>query len=150
VPDGLPRVESIRVDSTVILVVIGLTIVTSMLAALGPALLSARIDLAPELRSSGRGIISAGTKGVRRALVVAQVALAVTVVAGAGVLLRTVLRLQSVDVGVAVDQLVVVFLEMPKAISFCLTEESRYAVRPRTVQHRKPQVTFVLGRRNTV
>jgi len=115
VPDGLPRVESIRVDSTVILVVIGLTIVTSMLAALGPALMSARIDLAPELRSSGRGITSAGTKGVRRALVVAQVALAVTVVAGAGVLLRTVLRLQSVDVGVAVDQLVVVFLEMPKA-----------------------------------
>ena len=124
IPDGLPRVVSIRVDGPVIGVVVTLTVVTSLIAALGPALLSATVDPAPDLRNGARGVTGGGTRSVRGTLVVAQVALAVTVAAGAGVLLRTLLRLQSIDVGVAVDHLAVVFLEMPKAK---YTDQSRLA-----------------------
>jgi putative ABC transport system permease protein len=124
IPDGLPRVESIRVDSPVIAVVVSLTAVTSLIAALGPAFLSATVDPAPDLRNGARAVTAGGTRRVRGTLVVAQVALAVTVAAGAGVLLRTLLRLQSIDVGVAADHLAVVFLEMPKAK---YTDQSRHA-----------------------
>jgi putative ABC transport system permease protein len=114
VPAGVPRMEAIRIDGAVFVVVTGLSVLASLLAAAVPAVLAARIDPAPELRGGGRGVAGTGTRRVRRGLVVAQVALAVTVVAGAGSLVRSFLRLQAVDVGMAVEQLVVVFMEMPK------------------------------------
>ena len=80
---------------------IAVVFVTALLAGLAPALLSMRADLVSQLRSGGRGVTgSAATRG-RRTLVVAQVALAVTIVAAAGLLIRSVLRLQSVDLGLA-------------------------------------------------
>ena len=73
-----------------------------------------RADLVSQLRSGGRGVTGpAATRG-RRTLVVAQVALAVTIVAAAGLLIRSVLRLQSVDLGLPADRLVLVDLNMPQ------------------------------------
>ena len=57
------------------------------------------------------------TRQGRRALVIAQVALAVLVVAMAAGLIRSVLRLQSLDMGMAADRLVVVPLSIPTAVS---------------------------------
>ena len=114
VPDGLPRVESVRVDATVLMFTTAVAFVTALLAGLAPALLSMRTDLVPDLRSGGRGA-TAATRHGRRALVVAQVALAVTIVAAAGLVIRSVLRLQSVDLGLAADRLVLVNLDMPQA-----------------------------------
>src|SRR5207244_3293079 len=68
IPDGLPRVESIRVDSGVIGVVVSLTVVTSLIAALGPALLSATVDPAPDLRNGARGVTGGGSRRVRGTL----------------------------------------------------------------------------------
>ena len=114
IPDGLPRVESIRTDAAVVLFTVGIALVTSMLAGLAPALSAARVDLASQLRLGGRGLAGSAARQGRRALVVAQVALAVTIVAAAGLLTRSVLHLQSVDIGLAVDRLVVVELAMPQ------------------------------------
>ncbi len=114
IPDGLPRVESIRIDATVVLFTVGIALVTSMLAGLAPALSAARVDLASQLRQGGRGLAGSAARQGRRALVVAQVALAVTIVAAAGLLTRSVLHLQSMDIGLAVDRLVFVELAMPQ------------------------------------
>jgi predicted permease len=114
VPDGVPRVESIRIDAAVVLFTCGIALVTSMLAGLAPALSASRVDLASQLRQGGRGLAGAARQG-RRALVVAQVALAVTIVAAAGLLTRSLLHLQSVDTGLAADRLVFVELAMPQA-----------------------------------
>ena len=124
VPDGLPRVDSVRIDGAVVLFTVGLGFVAALLAGLAPALSGARIDLVAQLRSGGRAV-SSGARNGRRALVVAQVALAVTVVGAAGLLTRTLLHLQTVDMGMAADHLVVVDVAMPA---------SKYQSRPRHAQ----------------
>ncbi|HEX2444780.1 MAG TPA: ADOP family duplicated permease, partial [Vicinamibacterales bacterium] len=114
VPDGLPRVESVRVDGVVVALVAGVAFITSLLAGVAPAFLSSRLEIVRELLGGGRSVSGPAAKTGRRTLVVAQVALAVTVVAAAGLLTRTLLRLQAVDTGVAADRLVFVSLELPQ------------------------------------
>ena len=88
VPDGLPRVDSVRIDAGVMLFTVAAAFLTAALAGVAPALLSARADVASELRSAGsRGSGRTMRRG-RRALVIAQVSLAVTLLAGAGLLVR--------------------------------------------------------------
>lgn len=125
VPDGLPRVESVRVDATVLMFTIAVAFMTALLAGLAPALSSRRTDLVSHLRSGGRGVTGSAARHGRRTLVVAQVALAVTIVAAAGLVIRSVLRLQSVDLGLAADRLVLVNLDMP---------QGKYADRGRRAQ----------------
>ncbi len=114
VPEGLPRIETVRVDAVVVLFVAGVAIVTSLLAGVVPALLSARTDIVSQLRMGARGVTDAVTGRGRRGLVVAQVALAVTVVAAAGLLTQTMAHLQSASTGLASDRLVFVNLSMPR------------------------------------
>jgi putative ABC transport system permease protein len=114
-PEGLPRAESVRIDGTVVAFTVAIAFVTSLLAGFVPALTLARADLLSPLRSGGRGVTSSASRQGRRALVVAQVALAVTVVSAAGLLTRSVLRLQAVDIGLAADRLVFLELSLPQA-----------------------------------
>ena len=115
VPDGLPRVESIRVDQAVVLFSVAVTFVTAVLAGLTPGLLAVRADLVLPLRAGGHGITGrAATRG-RRTLVVAQVALAVTVLAAAGLLIRSVLNMQAIDLGLPSDRLALLDLHLPAA-----------------------------------
>ncbi|MCC6164252.1 MAG: ABC transporter permease [Acidobacteria bacterium] len=114
-PSMLPRVESVRFDPSVVLFTTLLALVTAMLASLTPALSSVRLDLVSQLSSGGRSLSGPATRHGRRALVVAQVALAVMVVAVAGLLARTMLYLQTVDTGFATDRLVFVDLVLPRA-----------------------------------
>jgi putative ABC transport system permease protein len=115
VPDGLPRAESVRADAGVVAFTVAMAFLTAALAGLAPALSLARADLAAHLRSGGRGATGSAARWGRRGLVVAQVALAVTVVAAAGLLTRSLLRLQAVDMGLAADRLVFVRLALPRA-----------------------------------
>ncbi len=114
VPGGLPRLESVRVDSVVVLFTIAAAFVTATVAGLLPALSSAREELIAHLRGGGRGVTVSAVRHGRRALVVAQVALAITVVGAAGLLVRSLLRLQAVDMGLATDRLVFVQLALPQ------------------------------------
>ena len=114
-PDGLPRLESVRVDGIVVLFAIGVVFVTALLAGLGPGLLSMPSDLLSQLRTGGRGVTDSAATHGRRTLVIAQVALAVTTLAAAGLLIRSVLRLQSVDLGLPADRLVMLDLHLPQA-----------------------------------
>jgi putative ABC transport system permease protein len=115
-PAGLSRVDSIRIDFAVVAFSVAAAFVSAALAGLGPALAAARSDLASHLRSGGTvGIAGAGRQG-RRALVVAQVALAITIVATAGLLTRSLLRLETAEMGLAADRLVFVRLALPQAI----------------------------------
>lgn len=113
-PDGFPRLESIRIDTTVGLVSIAVVFVTAMLAGMVPALLSVRGDLVSPLRAGSLAIAGRSTRG-RQILAVAQVALAVTVVAAAGLLIRSILNLQAIDLGLPAARLVLVDLHLPPA-----------------------------------
>jgi putative ABC transport system permease protein len=114
-PEGLPRLGSVRIDAAVVVFTIALAFMSAALAGLVPALWSARADVVSELRAGGRGATVGAARHGRRALVVTQVALAVTIVAAAGLLTRSLLRLQAVDLGLSADRLVFVQLELPQA-----------------------------------
>ena len=116
IPDGLPRIESIRVDLAVVAFAVAVACVTSGVAALAPILSVRRADLLEHLRAGGRGATSPVARRGRRMLVVVQVALAVLVVAAAGALTRSLLRLQSADRGFAGDDLVFVELTLPSRV----------------------------------
>jgi putative ABC transport system permease protein len=113
-PDGVPRPESIRIDAAVVAFTTGVAFLAALLAGVVPALIASRLDLTGCLRAGGRGTTGAASARGRRLLVAAQVALAVTVVAAAGLLTRSVLRLQAVDMGLAADRLVLAELELPR------------------------------------
>ena len=113
-PHGLPRIESVRVDATVIAFAIFAGLAASCLAAIAPAVAVARINLVSQLTTSGRGVTGPARRRVRRAFVIAQVALAVTVAAAAGLLARSLFHLQTIDMGFATDRLVFVELSLPQ------------------------------------
>jgi putative ABC transport system permease protein len=125
VPDGLPRLDAIRIDGTVMLFAWLVAGVTAVTAGLSPAFSSTRTDLAVQLRSGTRGTAGHATRRGRRGLAIVQVALAVVVVAAAGLLIRSVDRLQIAGARVGADRLVLVPLSFP---------QEKYADRVRRLQ----------------
>ncbi|HJQ21067.1 MAG TPA: ABC transporter permease [Gemmatimonadaceae bacterium] len=95
----LPRASEVGIDSNVLLFTVAVTLFTGLLFGLAPAIHAARTDLQRTLREAGRGTHDASAQLVRRVLVVAEVAIALTLLAGAGLLIRSVMRLQSVNPG---------------------------------------------------
>jgi predicted permease len=94
---------------------LAVTLLAVCVAGLVPACASAQLDLTTQLRDAIPGTSTAITQGRRRTLVVAQVALAVTVVAAAGLLVRSLWRLQDIGVELATDRLVYVPLGLPQS-----------------------------------
>jgi len=94
----LPRVQDVRVDARLIAFTIGLGLLTTLLFAIAPALQAARTRPAGALGRGGRG--QAGGRHVaQRVLVAAQVALAIVLLVGAGLLIRSFTRLQAASPG---------------------------------------------------
>ncbi|HVH86995.1 MAG TPA: ABC transporter permease, partial [Terriglobales bacterium] len=97
-PPGLPRVDAIRVDTDVLLFAFIVTTSIGLVIGLIPAIQSARSDPQASLKQSARQ--TAGSHQlVRRSLVVSEVALALVLLCSAGLLLRSLERLFSVDPG---------------------------------------------------
>jgi putative ABC transport system permease protein len=91
-------VKQIRIDTTVLLFAIAASMATGILFGLAPAIKAARSDLQQALRDGGRGI--AGSRStMRNTLVVAEVALSMMLLVGAGLLIRSFARLASVTPG---------------------------------------------------
>jgi predicted permease len=102
----LPRMESIRIDTTVFLFALGLTFFTTLLFGLLPALRLSRIDLLEALKQGASRTGVGGNRRLRQALMVSEIALALMLSIGAGLLLRSFRRLTSVDLGFRTDNLV--------------------------------------------
>ncbi len=108
----LPTQAAVEIDWRVALFMLGLALVTSVLFGLGPALQAARRDPADVLKESGRGTTGGGpARWFRHGLVVAEVALAFLLLAGAGLLLRSFDRLMRVHPGF--DSTNVVTMNLP-------------------------------------
>lgn len=91
------RAGEIRLDSSMLLFTFGLSVLTGIAFGLMPAL-SSRLDLVRTLKEGGRGA-SAGHGGARSALVVIQVAISFVLLIGAGLMFRSLLKLQEVRPG---------------------------------------------------
>ena len=97
-PPGLPRVNAIRLDGTVFAFGLTVTTVIGVLVGAIPALHASRTDLHTALQQGSRRT-AGGHRRTRGALVVAEVALALVLLVSAGLLLRSISRLFSVDAG---------------------------------------------------
>ncbi len=115
-PEDIPRLDQVSIDLSVLAVTLGLAVVTGLLFGLVPAMQSSRAASGGALREHIRG----GTGGrraqrMRRGLVGAQVALVVVLLTGAGLLIRSFLHLQRVDLGFRPDHLLTMRLSIPAA-----------------------------------
>jgi len=112
VPEAVLALQPVTLDATVALFAIGVTGLSAVFFGVLPAVRSARPDLMGVLRAAHpEGARRAGR--LRRALVVAELAIALTLLVGAGLLLRTLLHLRSTDLGFTPDRLVQVGLAFP-------------------------------------
>jgi putative ABC transport system permease protein len=115
-PADLPRQEEIHVDATVLAFALVVALVASFLFGLAPALQASRVHLADSLRQGGKGASAGSRSGwARNAFVIAEVALAVVLVFGAGLLGRSLAALASVDMGFAPEKLLVLRTAVPVA-----------------------------------
>jgi putative ABC transport system permease protein len=111
-PFSLPREVNVTMDTPVFLFALLVSVFTGVLFGMAPALQAARPDLAGTIKEGGRGSSTGGARRrLRSALVVAEVALAFLLLTGAGLLLRSFQRLNQVDAGVNLSN--VITLRMP-------------------------------------
>jgi putative ABC transport system permease protein len=114
-PEGIPRLDNVGVDGTVILFTFATAVVTGVLFGLVPAFSVTR-GVSNALKEGGRGAVAARAGNrARGVLVVVELALAVMLLAGAGLLLRSFMKLQAVDPGFRVGQALTFDLTLPDA-----------------------------------
>lgn len=113
-PREIPQLDAVGLDGAVIAFTLGVAVVTGILFGLVPALQVARTDLSTSIREGSRGSLSGRAAGrVRGALVVAEMALAVLLLAGAGLLIRSFVELVSVDPGFRPEGVLSVNVSLP-------------------------------------
>jgi len=106
-PATLPRLDEVALDARVLGFTLGISAMTGVLCGLVPSLRVTGVGTATLLREAGRGGVgSRRSDVVRRALVVGQMALAVLLLVGAGLMLRSVRRVLAVDPGYATQHVV--------------------------------------------
>ena len=112
----LPRASEVGVDGSVMVFTLVVSVVTGLLFGLAPALQASRTNLQETLKDGSRsGAADFAGRSVRRGLVVAEVALSLTLLVGAGLLIKSVVKLQGVDPGFDPKNRVLVFtLTLPQ------------------------------------
>jgi putative ABC transport system permease protein len=115
-PDSVPRLEELSVDGRVFGFAIVVALTTMVIFGLAPAIQSARQDPQDGLRADGRHSTSGiGRRRMRAALTIGEVALSVALLIGAGLLIRSFARLQQVDPGFTVANLMTARVTLPAA-----------------------------------
>jgi len=115
VGDGmLPRLAEVEIDGTVLAFTFGVSLLTSLVFGAAPALHAARADLAAVMKSLGKASSSRFGVSTRDALVVTQVALSFVLLIGAGLLMRSLWRLQDVETGFDSSRLVAASVSLPQ------------------------------------
>ena len=104
VPEGIPRLAEAGVDWRVLGFTLALSVLTGLLFGLAPAWQAARLDLNEILKEGGRGSTGARARA-RSLLVVAEIALALALLVGAGLMIRSFRSLQQVETGFTAKQL---------------------------------------------
>jgi predicted permease len=113
-PAGLPRLDMIRVAPFPILIAALVSFAAVVLFGLAPSVVAARADAFPEFRSDRRsGTESRGQRRFRRGLVASQMALALVLLAGAGLLARSFAHLSGLDLGYSTAHLASIRVTMP-------------------------------------
>jgi putative ABC transport system permease protein len=109
----LPRVESVALDSRVLLFTLLVSVVTGVVFGLAPAVQAARTDLNGALKDGSRSATGLIGQRLRSALVVVEIAMALILLTGAGLMIKSFWRLQQVEPGFNTSNLLSLELTLP-------------------------------------
>ena len=116
-PESLPRTNELTTDLPVLLFTLGVSAATGVFLGIAPAVRSRFIGLASTLKEGNRNGGTPGQHRLRHALVTAEIALALMLVVGAGLLVRTVYNLSRVDAGFDRSRMVTFSMTLPPGSS---------------------------------
>ncbi len=123
---SVPRAEGIGLDPTVLAFTAGLAFLTGILFGLAPAFQSSRLDIRDQLNQSGRGSTGGSHhQRLRSVLVVAEVAISMVLLIGAGLLIRSFARLQAVEPGFRPDH--ILMADVPISLTVYAKPEQQVA-----------------------
>jgi putative ABC transport system permease protein len=115
-PTSLPPLAPVVLDATIVIFTLVLAVVTTLVFGLAPALRTLHVNLVESLREGGRqATLGGGRQRLRGALVAAEVALAVVLVIGAGLMIRSLGELGRIDLGFNPDRVLTMRLSLPAA-----------------------------------
>jgi len=110
----LPRIEEIRIDGTVLAFTAGVSLLTGLLFGLAPALQASSADFHESLKEGGRQTgLGSGRQRLRGLLVVSEVALSLVLLIGAGLLIRSFVRVLDNDMGFDPSRVLALDLSLP-------------------------------------
>jgi len=112
-PANSPRFDEIRPDARVLIFTAGLTLLTGLIFGLVPALQASRSDHAEGLKESSRGSTGGRSNRIRGLLMVAEIGLSFVLLAGAGLLIKSFMRLREVNAGFNPNNIVTLRLSGP-------------------------------------
>lgn len=111
--NSLPFLRSLRIDTGILGFAVGLSVLTGIVFGLAPAIQSSRVDLMGALKEGGRTSAAGTRQRLRGALVVIEIALAVVLLVGSGLMLKSLVRLLKVDVGFNPQNLLTMTVALP-------------------------------------
>jgi len=118
-PDGqlnaLPFLRSLSIDSSILAFSFGLSLLTGIVFGLAPAFQSTRLDLNEVLKEGGRNTAGGGGHRLRSALVMTEIALAVVLLIGAGLMMKSLLNLLQTSVGFNPEKVLTMTVILPAA-----------------------------------
>jgi putative ABC transport system permease protein len=116
-PRDLVSLQSVGLNLTVLAWTLGVSMLTGIIFGLAPALHISRLNLNDSLKDGGKSESgqASGSRRLRNALVVSEIALAVVLLASAGLLIRSFMRLQQVDRGFMTDNVLTMVIRLPEA-----------------------------------
>ena len=109
-----PESSSVGIDGRVLLFTLGISFLTAILFGLTPAIQASRADLNLALRESERGTTTTSRRFARHTLVVSEVALAMILLVGAGLMINTILHVQRVDPGFDPNNVLTMRVPLPE------------------------------------
>jgi putative ABC transport system permease protein len=113
--NALPFLRSLQIDPRILAFAFGLSLLTGIISGLAPALQASKVDLLAALKEGGRTSTSAARQRLRGALVVTEIAMAVVLLVGAGLMMKSLLRLLKVDVGFNPQNVLTMTVALPGA-----------------------------------
>jgi predicted permease len=105
-PGNIPRLQNIRMDGRVLAFTCAVVMLTGILFGLAPALRGSHVRLSETLKEGGRSLINTGHQRLRNLLVVAEIALSLVLLIGAGLLIRSFVRVQQVEPGFTTENII--------------------------------------------
>jgi putative ABC transport system permease protein len=134
-PANLPRLDAITIDGRVLIFTLGISLLTGLIFGLIPALHSSKLNINEALKEGGRSSTTGGARGrLRSVLVVSELALALVLLIGAGLLIKSLFLLRDVKTGFNPENLLTMRLELP---------EARYKEIPKQMQFRNSLIEAV-------